>query len=172
MDLPPAPQRTTPGFSFSIMNRALRDCIADRCFGKAEMAQIVDFFGHECAYCGGPVERWDHLAPISGGGDTVLGNIVPSCSRCDDSKRDLAFDEWATCAAPASPHSRGVTDIEARLARVHEYAGRYAYVPRSLEDRLTPEELRRFAAIQEDLARLRRDVDDFIAQYRERNGLV
>jgi hypothetical protein len=51
MDYPPAPQRTTPGFSFSIVQRCLRDCIAERQFGKAEMEEVVAFFGAaECVY--------------------------------------------------------------------------------------------------------------------------
>jgi hypothetical protein len=65
MILPKTPQRTTPGFSFSIVERSLLDCIARREFGKLEMAQVVEFFGPSCAYCGDTsIKRWDHLVPI------------------------------------------------------------------------------------------------------------
>lgn len=172
MTLPAAPQRTTPGFSFSIVERSLRECIARREFGKLEMAQIVEFFGPSCAYCGtSPIQRWDHLVPISRGGDTVLGNVVPACSKCDDSKRDLLFDEWAVCSAPNSPRSRGVPDIEGRLHRIREYASRYDYAPLPPEKRLDADELRQFEVIRQDLSRLRRDVDKLIAMYRGRTGL-
>ena len=42
--------------------------------------KVLDFFDptpHECIFCGNlDVKRWDHLVPISKGGDTVLGNMV------------------------------------------------------------------------------------------------
>lgn len=172
LTLPPASQRTTPGFSFSIVRRALLECIAGRKFGKPESAELVEFFGAECAYCGGPVARWDHLVPISCGGDTILGNVVPARSKCDDSKRDLAFDEWAVCAAAGSPLTRGVPDVQRRISKIREYVSRYSYMPKPPEERLTVEELRQFNVIVGDLARLRADVDGFIRSYRKRTGLL
>jgi hypothetical protein len=47
----------------------------------------------------------------SRGGDTVPGNIVPACSKCDDPKRSLPYDEWAVGSTPGSPRSCGVTDV-------------------------------------------------------------
>ena len=170
MAFPPAPQRTTPGFSFSIVQRCLLDCLAVRQFGKAEMTEVVTFFGAAaCAYYGAtPIERWDHLVPVSRGGDTVLGNVVPACARCDDSKRDKPYAEWALSATPGSPRSRGVLDIEQRLERIEAYATHHEYVPALPAERLSEEELRQYERIQEDLARLRADIDRFIVLYRER----
>jgi hypothetical protein len=172
MDYPPAPQRTTPGFSFSIVQRCLRDCIAERQFGRAEMEEVVAFFGAaECVYCGAtPIQRWDHLVAVSKGGDTVLGNVVPACARCDDSKRDRPFEKWALSAAPRSPHSRGVPDVEQRLERITDYAAHYEYLPALPTERLTEEELQQWERIQEDLARLRADVDRFLELHRERRA--
>lgn len=169
MDYPPAPQRTTPGFSFSIVQRCLRDCIAERQFGKAEMEEVVAFFGAAaCVYCGqAPIQRWDHLVAVSRGGDTVLGNVVPACARCDDSKRDQPFAGWALSAAPGSPHSRGVPDIKRRLERIADYAAHYEYLPALPADRLSEAELEQWDRIQEDLARLRADVDRFLELHRE-----
>src|SRR3990172_4325227 len=90
-----------------MLNRLILDCLADRQFGKAEMKEVLAFFGQDepsCVFCGAtPIDRWDHLIPVIRGGDTVLGNIVPACSKCDDSKRDLLFEEWARSTAPGSP---------------------------------------------------------------------
>jgi len=139
--LPQVPQRTTPGFSFSIVKRALLECIAVRQFGKKEIKQVTAFFGGAppvCVFCGAsPIERWDHLIPVSRGGDTVLGNVVPACGRCDDSKRDLPFEVWALSSAPNSPGTPGVPDLDQRLARIREYVAKYAYQPRSPDQRLT-----------------------------------
>ena len=175
MNLPEAPQCTRPSFSFSLVQRSLRDGIADRKFGKAEMDQVVEFFfgsgEPSCVYCGAsPVQRWDHLIPVSKNGDTVLGNMVPACGKCDDSKRDLAFEEWAVGTTSGSPQARAVPDVEGRLARIREYVSKYGYVPRPLEERLQPEELQHLARIREDLNRLRDDIEDFIQAHRTRSG--
>ena len=114
MKLPRVPQRTTPGFAFSIVKRALIESIAVRQFGKLEIAQVVAFFGEDpptCVFCGDtPIRRWDHLTPVSKGGDTMLGNMVPACATCDDSKGGLPYDVWALGGAPNSPQTRSVRD--------------------------------------------------------------
>ena len=70
------------------------------------------FFGKnppECVFCGNrEVKRWDHLVPVMKGGETVLGNMVPACARCDDSKQAFPFEEWMVSDAKWSPKSRGV----------------------------------------------------------------
>ena len=175
MNLPEVPQRTTPGFSFSIVERALLECIAVRQFGKTEVQEVVAFFDLDppaCVFCGAtPIQRWDHLIPVSRGGDTILGNIVPACARCDDSKRDLPFEVWALGDAPNSPQTRGVPDLAHRLARVRDYVAKYAYQSRTPEQRLNEEELHQFALLREDLRKLRKDFDALIALFRKRTGL-
>jgi len=171
LSLPNVPQRTTPGFCFSIVDRALRECIAERCFGKAEAETCAAYFDHACAFCGGPIQRWDHLVPISAGGDTVLGNMVPACSKCDDSKQGHAYELWARSLAPGSPTSRAVADLDARLGRIREYVEAHGYRAREPRDRLTEAELAQYERIGRDLAKARGDFDGFIRLYRERTGL-
>ena len=69
--LPSIPKRTTPGFAFSMIERALNECLGERRFGKAEIDQVLAFFNSanlECVYCGSrDVKRWDHLIPIKNG---------------------------------------------------------------------------------------------------------
>jgi hypothetical protein len=172
--VPDVPQRTTPGFSFSIVERALFEGIAVRQFGKTEIQEVLAFFGADpptCAFCGAtPIQRWDHLVPVNKGGDTTLGNIVPACAKCDDSKRDLAFDEWAFGSSPGSPTSRGIPDLAQRMERIRSYVANYSYRPRLPKERLAPDELAQFGVLRDDLRRLRRDFDQFIALYRKRTG--
>lgn len=51
-----------------------------------------------CYYCGGafkPVElTMDHLVPISRGGRSVQGNVVPACKECNNRKKYLLPMEW------------------------------------------------------------------------------
>jgi 5-methylcytosine-specific restriction endonuclease McrA len=175
MKLPRVPQRTTSGFAFSNVARAIQEGFARRRFGKAEMEQVLAFFGSppQCVYCGSPeVRRWDHVVPVREGGETVLGNIVPACAKCDDSKQHSPFAEWMQGDAPLSPRSRGVQDIEERIARIRAYAQEFEYTHSHIEDRLEGEEKERLETIRTTLAKTRDDLDALIADYRTRTGEV
>jgi 5-methylcytosine-specific restriction endonuclease McrA len=75
-----------------------REVIAERVHARQrnvapvtrEMALILtDTFGGLCAYeCGRPATSWDHIIPVSKGGQTVRGNIVPACGSCNSRKRN------------------------------------------------------------------------------------
>lgn len=172
---PLPPERTTPGFAFSILDRALRDCLSERKFGIAEIAQVCAFFGGdnlECVYCGSmDVARWDHLVPIKFGGDTVIGNMVPACSRCDDSKRDISYDLWMRGKANGPPENRSINDIEERIFRLNEYQTRFGYHPKELSERLSPEEMKALSSIQSRIVALRKEIDNLISTHRSsKNG--
>jgi 5-methylcytosine-specific restriction endonuclease McrA len=116
------------------------------------------------------VSRWDHLVSIYQGGETVLGNMVLSCAPCDNSKGKQPFDVWMRSAAPGSPASRGVADIEARIDRIRAYVAHYCYVVRPLEERLDAEERRMLADIREKLQVARVEAEALVAHYRVRTG--
>lgn len=52
----------------------------------------------ECHYCGGTFApqglTMDHLIPISRGGHTTKGNVVPACKDCNNKKKHLLPIEW------------------------------------------------------------------------------
>lgn len=170
MKLPKAPERTTPAFAFSMVERALQECLATRQFGQDEMMRVLAFFGTdhpECVFCeSSEVKRWDHLIPVSKGGETVLGNMVPACARCDDSKRDLYFEEWMTSNATGSPKSCGVKHINQRVELIKTYVEHFHYTPRSLEERLNKKELGKLKIIRLRLRELRRDIENLIEGHR------
>jgi hypothetical protein len=172
--LPKPPDRTTPGFAFSMFDRALKECLATRQFGANEMVQAVNFFGKElpeCAYCGShEVHRWDHLVPITKGGDTVLGNMVLACSSCDDSKRDLSLEEWMMSESRLSPKSRGVVDLDQRMEHIRAYVLHFGYRPVQLENKLDQEELEQLKSIRNEVNNLRQQFDALVARHRARTG--
>lgn len=49
--------------------------------------RAYEYFGGRCAYCGKPVEflkiEFDHFIPISTGGKTHPGNMLPCCKKCN-----------------------------------------------------------------------------------------
>lgn len=174
MKHPKVPQRTKPGFAFSIVERALQACLATRQFGQEEIAEVLKFFGADppkCVYCGSAeVRRWDHLVPIKEGGETVLGNMVPACARCDDSKRNRPFEEWMMSNCKGSPKSRGVRDLDQRTGHIKAYVQRFGYTPRRLEERLDEHERERLTTIRSRLQELRKDIEVLIEDYRARTG--
>lgn len=174
MVLPKTPQRTTPGFAFSIIERALKDCLARRKFGQTEKKQVLEFFGlsmesPECVFCGSSdVERWDHLVPISQGGETVLGNMVPACAQCDDAMRELPFDDWMMSDDRYSPKTLEVKDINQRITHIKKYMRHFNYIPLSLEERLNEGELERLEIIHAKLDEIRSDIEAFIVDHSTR----
>ena len=60
-----------------------------------EWIAVLEFFNHECAYCGSKegLEQ-EHIIPIDKGGKYVIGNIVPACRSCNASKGAKDFKEW------------------------------------------------------------------------------
>ncbi|MBN2033947.1 MAG: HNH endonuclease [Deltaproteobacteria bacterium] len=51
-----------------------------------------------CYYCHGEVGRngltMDHVVPLSRGGKSTKGNIVPACKSCNNKKKYLLPIEW------------------------------------------------------------------------------
>ena len=175
MKLPPTPRKTTPAFGFAYIDRALSDCFARRQFKRKEQKQVLDYFEqweHQpaCAFCGDPeVKGWDHIVPVSGGGETVLGNMVLACGSYDDSKGKQPFDVWMTSNASKSPESRGVPDIGLRIRRINDYVNNFGYIPRTVLERLNRTERRRRQHIGSQLKDLRQEVDSLIDDYQKRD---
>src|SRR5207245_2472083 len=93
---PKVPGRMTPSFAFGYLERAIQEGLGRRAFRRSEVERAIDFFGEPltCVFCGNEkVTLWEHLVPVARGGETVLGNMVPSCQRCNDSKHHKHFDE-------------------------------------------------------------------------------
>jgi|SRR3990167_7692308 len=56
-------------------------------FIPEEWDDVLDLFGHKCAYCGsGGMLHRDHFIPVKRGGGYELGNIVPACHSCNSKK--------------------------------------------------------------------------------------
>lgn len=55
---------------------------------------LLELFEGMCAYCGAPADTWDHIYPVSRGGKTTPGNILPACRSCNSSKGDQDVCDW------------------------------------------------------------------------------
>ena len=56
--------------------------------------ETLEYFDHQCAYCGGPNDVIEHYLPVSIAGTTV-SNCIPACVQCNNMKdskgHDLSF---------------------------------------------------------------------------------
>lgn len=53
-------------------------------------------YGYRCAYCRKKTKRLqvDHIVPQSAGGEDALSNVVPACSKCNQSKNKKPLLQW------------------------------------------------------------------------------
>ena len=65
---------------------------------------VAELFDHKCAYCGGTHDAWDHVHPVKLGGQTVAGNIVPTCVRGNSSKKAMQLADWLDLGAPITEY--------------------------------------------------------------------
>jgi hypothetical protein len=80
----------------------------------------------KCAYCGDSSTEWDHLRPIvrdkqPTGYISEIGNLVPACGKCNQSKGNKDWRDWILSDASLSPKSKRVGDLQERISRLEEY---------------------------------------------------
>lgn len=65
-------------------------------FDPRDWQRLLNRYDNRCAYCHAQTAKLtkDHVVPIARGGSHGVGNIVPSCSPCNDSKSDMLLVEW------------------------------------------------------------------------------
>ena len=58
-----------------------------------QIQALIEFDG-KCAYCNVPATTFDHIVPITKGGNSEAKNIVPACATCNPSKKNKDVFEW------------------------------------------------------------------------------
>jgi hypothetical protein len=95
----------------------------------AEIDEALRILGMEtavCAYCGNDATEWDHFRPLVVGQKPTgyiseIHNLVPACGKCNQSKGNKPWREWMLSSARLSPMTRGVPDIQTRVARLEAF---------------------------------------------------
>lgn len=80
----------------------------------------------ECVYCGNATTEWDHLRPLvknrrPTGYVSEIANLVPACGKCNQSKGGSDWRTWMVGPAKLSPRTRGVADLDSRIASLERY---------------------------------------------------
>jgi hypothetical protein len=97
-----------------------------------------------CAYCGDPFTEWDHLRPLvkdrrPTGYLSEIGNLVPACGKCNQSKGNKNWRVWIDSGADRSPRTRGVPDLEKRIELLTQYEKWKPREPINFESAVGPE---------------------------------
>jgi len=79
-----------------------------------------------CSYCGDAATEWDHLRPLVVGGRPTgyiseIHDLVPACSKCNQSKGNTPWRAWKFGPARLSPTSRGIVGLADRAVRLANY---------------------------------------------------
>jgi hypothetical protein len=98
---------------------------------EEEVAEALAILGMtpldvRCAYCGDAYTEWDHLRPLvlkrrPTGFISEIGNLVPSCPKCNQSKRNEDWRTWMTSGVERSPTARRVEGLEEKIRRLEAY---------------------------------------------------
>ena len=155
------PTTITTGLGLTLIERAVKGSFARRCT-EEELERVRAHFTHDgeirCTYCDAPnPNRWAHIHPVSRGGDTVPGNIVPACGRCDDAKQDRDIGAWAVSTSPHRPTMERAAEI---LERIERYRAVFHYEPVEFVNKLTAEQWAMYEAISADIHALRKRLQD------------
>lgn len=68
------------------------DC---RIITERDWRRLVARYNGLCAYCRvRPWEHQDHVIPLARGGRHAIGNVLPACASCNQSKTDQLVVEW------------------------------------------------------------------------------
>lgn len=156
MSLDKLPNRTYPALGFTLTDRGVKEFFAKRC-PRTDLEDLHRYFrkhgGLGCIYCGSPnASRWDHVHPISQGGDTVKGNLVPACSSCDDSKQHKTLDAWFSGKAKMRPPEERRAAIKQAIAK---YQRHFQYRPRPFLAKLKANQKAIYGGFQRKLAELK-----------------
>lgn len=126
--------------------RGLREIVAPRqTMRKAQWEQIKQEFGGRCIFCGQAATKEnrgivpDHLIPVTRFGELVIGNTVPACQTCNDSRGER---DWRPFLRERFPGDAG-----AQVARVEAYLYRHPYHPPSPEEALSDGELKDYQTL-------------------------
>jgi len=98
---------------------------------EREVEEALEILGLDaadlrCAYCGNVASEWDHLRPIveakrPTGYISEIGNLVPACGKCNQSKSGHPWRSWIVGTAKQCPKVRQVPDLDKKIKRLEAF---------------------------------------------------
>jgi len=135
------------------VSRGLRETVAPRqTMSPAEWLRVRQEFGDVCIFCDRKATAEnrgivaDHLIPVTQFGELVLGNTVPACQTCNDSRGEK---DWRTFLRNRFPG-----DAQAQIGKVEGHLAKYHYEPPTLESSLSAEERETYLGLVQEWEKL------------------
>lgn len=100
----PEKKRESANKRRAIKRNAIRAHINPR-----DWSRLVRRYHNSCAYCGinSDAMQQDHIIPLSRGGHHTIGNVLPACPTCNQSKNARLLVEWRRTQRPLSTGYKG-----------------------------------------------------------------
>ncbi len=119
-----------------------------------------------CSYCGDKASEWDHLRPIvinmrPTGYVSEIANLVPSCGKCNQSKRNANWKSWMLSPAGLSPTARRIPNVSELIARLEAFEQWKIPIKIDFEDVLGKESYEKYWAMWEKINSALRECQDF-----------
>lgn len=128
------------------VKRGLRKIYSIHSFSRKDWIEIKNYFNHRCAFCGkkedGTAQKKlvkDHLYPAIQNGDYVKGNIVSSCSTCNDRRGNQIWSVWLKNNYP--------NKYKVRSLKIKNYIKKYNYINHPINIRMTKKECEKYNEI-------------------------
>lgn len=92
-------RRNNPEIIQSIKTRRRYSEISQYTISSRDLHRLVLLSDNKCSYCKtdfttSNIVNWDHVVPLSRGGKHSIGNLAPSCRKCNTSKGNRYLTEW------------------------------------------------------------------------------
>lgn len=130
------------------VSRGLREIVAPRqTMSKLEWETVKQAFDGTCAFCGEGATQPnrgivpDHLIPVTQFGELVIGNTVPACQTCNDSR---GHRDWRAFLKERFPEAAA-----RRAQRIDQYLEKHPYTAQSPEVALSETEFSEYGTMLE-----------------------
>lgn len=152
------------------VQRGLRELYTEHTLNEEEWNEIIVHFGNKCSYCN--VEDTgnsrtgiipDHLIPAANNGDYILGNIIPACQDCNDTRGKKDWKEYIIKYFPKNS--------DERVLKIERYITQFNYEPAIPEKRLENDEYQEYQSILNEWESLLKRATELRSkiQYRKNN---
>ncbi len=150
--------------------RGLREIVAPvQTMPGAVWDGILQEFEGRCVYCGqGPTKENrgivpDHVVPATQFGELVIGNVVPACQTCNDSRGN---DEWRQYLRARFPNQ-----AEERIEKIESHLLQHNYEAVNPERVLSPAEFKEYNAILADWERVLATASQLYSKVKARRNI-
>jgi len=158
-----------PRLNYNV-SRGLREIVAPiQTMSDRDWDTLLQEFDIRCAFCGEGATREnrgivpDHLVPVTDHGELVLGNVVPACQTCNDSRGNRDWREYLRERFPDAANQR--------IAAIEAYLSQNPYEPVHPDAILNSDELSEYREILAEWEKIQETANSLYQKVKTRRGI-